>query len=144
MRIGLIVMLLLCLGGIAAAEEGQTGKGEPQVTTATKEMTGEVSGISKNFIALVYGESKDAALEMTFAVDKDVKVERKKGVSEIGVGDTVSVTYDETTETIERENKKETRIKERVAKVITFVKPGPKEFQETGKPVSEEPERQGE
>jgi len=56
---------------------------------------------------------------MALTVAKDVKVEHKDNLSQIGPGDTVSVTYEEKTQKDEKGN---IRVKSRAAKKITFLK----------------------
>jgi 2-iminoacetate synthase ThiH len=56
---------------------------------------------------------------MALNMDKDVKVERKKSLKEIGVGDIVGVNYEETIETKEGEKP---RVIARVVKMIKFIK----------------------
>lgn len=103
-----------------ASKEASTNKEttEEKIVTVAKEIEGKVSGISANFIAIAYGESKEASLEMAFDLNKDVKVNHKKSLSEIGMGDTVKVDYDEVTRT--RDDGK--KISKRVAKIISFLR----------------------
>lgn len=92
---------------------------------ARKSVAGEVSGLAPNFIAVLYGQSQEsqAALEMAFDLDKDVKIEHRKSLKEINMGDTVEVAYLEITKTREDGRK----ISRRVAKVITFVRASEKQ-----------------
>lgn len=102
-----------------------TPEKEFKKTTVTKKLDGEVAGISADFIAIDCGlnEKKTAAREMAFKLDKNVKVEVKKSIKEIGVGDTVSVTYEEIAET----NGKIIRNLGRTVKSVRFLRPAPKQ-----------------
>lgn len=95
----------------------------------TKHMSGEVSAISSNFLALMYNVDMKAqtSYEMTFKIDKNVKLEGRNSLSEIGQGDTVSIVYDETTET---DNQGKQRTVECLVKRLIFVKQGLNQFQE--------------
>lgn len=130
---GLAIVFLL---GFTAAGFAQEGKEEIKEILTTKTVSGEVSGVSSDFIAISYGMSKknDASLEMALTVDKNVKVEHKDNLSQIGPGDTVSVTYEEKTQKDEKGN---IRVKSRVAKKITFLKAA-KKIEETGALKSQE------
>lgn len=116
--------LVLILVFVLSAEAG-----EPRKEVYSKHLSGEVSGISSNFVAILYGvdNERQTSMEMAFTIDKDAKVDGKKSLSEITPGDTVSVAYEETTQTDE---KGYTRVKERVVKRITFIKRVPKEYEE--------------
>lgn len=104
-----------------AIQETET---KPEKKTVTKSIDGEVAGISPTFIAVDYGlNAKGTAMqEMSFIMAKDVKIEVKKSLKDINVGDTVRVTYEETTET----NGKITRALDRSVKVIRFLSAAPK------------------
>lgn len=138
--IGLFMILALGLSTAALAQEQNIKKtdeikpaAKPQATkeapvkkeateertvSVPKEIEGKVSGISPNFIAIAYGESKQASLEMAFDLNKNVKVNHKKSLSEIAMGDTVKVDYDEITRT--RDDGK--KISRRAAKMVTFLR----------------------
>ena len=83
------------------------------------ELTGEVSAISKDFIAIVFrrDEKKGTEEEIGLPIPKNVIVEHKKSLDQIAVGDMVSIQYDEVVE--QNETGKVTK---RVAKVISFVR----------------------
>lgn len=128
---GLAVFLVL---GFTASGFAQEGKQELKKITVEKTVSGEVSGISSNFIAILYGQDKKTSYEMALTIDKNTKVERKDSLKEIGVADTVSVKYEETTQTHKEKTEKGkekdvTKVLGRVAKVISFIKSAPKELQ---------------
>lgn len=108
-----------------------------------KGVSGEVSGISKDFIAIVYrrDEARGSEEEMAFPVAKDVMVEHKKALSEIGVGDMVDVEFEET----EEETSDVPRTK-RVVKVVRFIRAAPKQAESSvlgsGPESSDEPEEE--
>lgn len=89
-----------------------------------KGISGEVSAVSNDFIAVVYrrDESKGSEEEIALPLAKDVIVEHKKALSEIGIGDMVDIEFEE----IEEETKEGSRSK-RVAKVVRFVRAAPKQ-----------------
>lgn len=140
--VGLAGILVLGLA-VSALAQTQLVKTEEKTVTVTKDIEGKVSGISANFIAVVYGENKEASLEMAFDLNKNVKVGHKKSLSEIGMGDTVKVDYDEITKT--RDDGK--KISRRVARMVTFLRKAEKipeiaepeaalDSQETGEEIS--------
>jgi len=93
----------------------------PKTETVSKTVTGIVSGISYNFIAVMFGQDEkgEVAQEMAFNVDKSVKIEHKSDIGSIKAGDTVSVAYEETTQT----SKDGVKTSKRMAKAITFLRP---------------------
>lgn len=151
-RILLAAVLVLGLVGTGVAAEVKTKevkakevqveeKGE-KIVKVTKEITGEVAGISNNFIAVDYAIDfkEGAALEMAFNIGKDIKIEYKKSLSEIGVGDTVAVIYEEIT-TKDKEGKiKKT---ERLPKVIKFISKAKPVMPDTDALQSRELEEEG-
>lgn len=119
MKAGLVMVLVLGLAGTGFA---QKSKQEAKVTSKTGEIEGEISAMGKNYIAIVYKREKDTEYEMLLPMDsKKVKIERKKDLSELKIGDIVRIKYEDTT--IEDSEKKQTM--ERKAIVISFVKPAP-------------------
>ena len=112
-RITLIfsVLLLFTGGAVFAAADEQVKR-----EVFTKSISGEVSGISKNFIAVVYGQNDKESLELALQMDKSTRGSQRK-LSEIKVGDIVSVTYEEVVETKKGEQPKVIR---RLAKVVEF------------------------
>ncbi|MCM8789687.1 MAG: hypothetical protein NC916_01510 [Candidatus Omnitrophica bacterium] len=114
--------------GIAASEEITQ---KPIELTTTKNLRGEVAGISPTFLALVYDADKDTAYEMALSIDKEVKIKGIGSLKEIGIGDIVSVLYEEVTtkqkiKDKDGKEKDQTRIKSRLVKEITFLKAAPK------------------
>lgn len=102
------------------AEEPKT---EEKVTIVKKSVTGEVTGIMANFIGVSSGEKSatGAPREFAFNLNKDVKLEHKKSLNQIGVGDTVRIDYDEVTTEKPDGNKSS----KRVVKAISFIRPAP-------------------
>lgn len=110
----------------ADAQQGSTQQPqEEKEEIARKSVSGEVGGISANFIAVAYGmsEKEQSSMEMAFDVDKNVKIEHKKSLKEIGLGDTVEVVYDEIKKIDAQGKVKSSR---RLARVIVFVRAAPK------------------
>lgn len=96
----------------------------PKIEAVNKKITGEVSGVSNNFIAVVYGKSdKDkASLEMAFNIGSHVNIVNKKSLKEIGIGDIVEVEYQEITRT-ESDGRKSSKS---ITQSVIFVKAGVK------------------
>jgi hypothetical protein len=117
----LIVFLIFGLIGFIRAEEA---KPEEETTEAvSKQISGEVSGISNNFIAVVYGQDEKTSYEMALNIGKDIKLEHMKSLKEIGVGDKVKVTYDAVYK-VDKEGKK--RLIKNEPKIISFISKAPK------------------
>lgn len=90
----------------------------------SKSVLGIVTGVSANFIAVEYGSNQPGpATEMAFNVGKDVKIENKKSIKEISMGDTVEIAYSEMTR-IDQDGKK--LGSRRVANKVRFIKAAPK------------------
>lgn len=86
-------------------------------------LTGEVSAISKDFIAIVYNRNleKGSEEEIALPIAKNVIIEHKKSLDQIAVGDTVYVEFDEVSE--QTDNGERTK---RIAGAISFVRAAPK------------------
>jgi len=86
-------------------------------------VNGEISGITKKFISVVY--KKDAETntdyEMLILIDENVRLDHKKSLSELNVGDSVSIEYEDATV---EDSAKRQKLR-RTAKVISFVKSAP-------------------
>lgn len=121
----MIIISIFIISGISQADEEK--KGKRIVASNLKEIQGEVAGISKDSIAIVYNrnEATGEEHEMSFPVSKGVSIVHKKNIKEIAVGDTVNVQYEEVTEKYEEDKEKDSEVN-RKAKVITFLKPAVK------------------
>lgn len=88
-----------------------------------KGITGEVSAISKDFIAIVYDRNvgKGSEEEICLPIAKNVIIEHKKSLDQIAVGDTVYVEFDEVSE--QTDSGERTK---RIAGAISFVRAAPK------------------
>lgn len=135
-RAGLFIFLLVVMGIIPGIAFGQAPPEEKE-EIARKSVSGEVSGVSANFIAVAYGikEKEQSSLEMAFDVDKDVKIEHKKSIKEIGLGDTVEVVYDEIKRFDAQGKIKSSR---RLARVVVFLRAAPAPKPESSVMVSGE------
>ena len=127
-------LFILSLNSAAIAEEAKQEEKKVKVEKVMKSTEGEISGLSNNFIAVLYGQDEKTSYEMALNIGKDVKIEHKKSLKDIGVGDTVSVTYEETIETKEGEKP---RVMSRVVKTIKFIRAA-KPMPETSTLVSQE------
>ena len=83
-----------------------------------------MSGVGKNFIAIIYqiDTAKGIEYEMALPLKKDAQYQFVKSLKELGIGDKVSVTYEEEkTFSIEKVNNKE-EVKERVKREAILIK----------------------
>jgi hypothetical protein len=131
---GLIGFLVLASTIGFAQEAKPKAPKELKRFSEMKEIQGEVVWIKPGrAIAIVYQRDIEnhTEEEILLPLDKDVELEHKKDISQISVGDTVTVQYEEITE----EKEAETR-QMRKAKKIIFVKPAVK------KPVTTQPEEE--
>jgi hypothetical protein len=118
---GILITGLCGAFGIGYAAEKENSDIIKEV--ATKKMTGEVQGISKNFISILYSQDEKTSYEMAFDVDKDVKIENKKDLKQINIGNIVTVSYEETTEKPKDDKDvKKIKVKNRTVKRIIFIK----------------------
>ncbi len=86
-------------------------------------VSGEVSAVSKDFIAVVYRSDKNKGSEEEIAlpVALDAVVEHKQSLSQIGIGDMVDVEYEEYSEETPEGPKSK-----RVAVAVRFLRAAPK------------------
>ncbi len=99
-----------------------------------KSITGQVSAISKDYIAILYQTDKNQEYEMGIYIEGIPKLERVKDLTQIQAGDTVTVEYDVATE--EGEDDKE--FARHIAQKIIFVKKAPPPPPETDALISVE------
>ena len=94
-----------------------------------KEVQGTISAIGKNYISVVYNTdtAKGVEYEMMLPFDENIKFEYKKNLKEFAVGDTIKITYEETTE-----GKGDKAVTKRKAAVISFISPAPGPLQSGG------------
>jgi hypothetical protein len=86
-----------------------------------EEVSGEISGISKDSISIVYSrdEARGVESEILLPLNNETKLERVKNLADLNIGDTVTVSYKKTKETTE-EGKQIIQIK---TEKIKFVRP---------------------
>ncbi len=123
-QIVLVVALAWGLTAFGFAQQAKEVKKEKiETTSVTKEVQGEISGISKDFIAIVYERDVEKGIEyeMLLPIEKGIRLVHKQTLDQIKVGDIVSVQYEEVTEEY-----KEVPRQKRTAKIISFVKPAEK------------------
>jgi len=113
-KIGFVAVLVLGLVGTAFTQGKKDAK---TYHSATKEVSGEVTGITKDTISVMYyyDNAENKEYEILLPIAKDVKLGHVKSLSELLVGDIVNVQYEEITE--EDNVGKRTN---RFAKVISF------------------------
>ena len=121
-RTALVIMIsaILFWGTVSISAE----KGTEKKDVTRKVLTGEVSGLGPNFIAVVYKVDIDKGVEyeMALPLKKDAQFQFIKSLKELGIGDKVSVIYEEEkTSSVEKVNDKE-EVKESVKREGTLVR----------------------
>lgn len=119
------IALLVCVASLTiAAEEKSAG---PNVIRAAKEVEGVVTAVGKDYIAVAYDRDleKGTEQEIFLPVETGIRIVHKKKITEINVGDTVKVAYNE--DATEHEAGKVD--KTRKASVITFLRPAEKRLE---------------
>jgi len=117
------VILFMLIIGVAQAGEvsfEKTGTTSVPVVTSGR-IDGKISAISKNYIVIVYKSDKEREYEVLLPIDtQKIKIEHKKDLSALNIGDTVSIEYEDA-----KEDTLEGQRMRRNAKVISFVSPAP-------------------
>lgn len=116
-----LFIMIVALAGLTVLNAGLMAQEvNPKKQIVSKEIVGTVSGVSGNFIAVVYGRDQQSGIlsEMAFNVGKNVKIKNKKALKDIGPEDTVKVLYDEITEKLDGGRK----IVSHAAKEIVFLR----------------------
>ena len=118
--IGVMLLCLFCLSGISQAKQE-----EEVVSVKLKQVQGEISAITKDFIAVVYKQDKknDREYEMALPIGKDVRLVHKKRLDEIKEGDIVAIQYEEKITRYKDYKGEEKEHSQRRAKLIKFLKP---------------------
>ena len=124
---GAVVLFLLYLFGVAQAEQG---KEEDKAVVVLKEVQGEVSALTSNFISIIYERDKEKGIdyEIALPIDENMRLVHKRSLKQIQLGDIVRVKYKEKRKECEEVGedgtlKRKTKVIERKAAVITFVRP---------------------
>ena len=119
--IGLISLIILVTFNSMALAKEDTAKAKKTITA--KEVQGEISGITKDYISVIYkkDEEKGVDYEIFLPIEQDIGLEHKQNLGELKLGDIVRIEYQETTEQDEKSIKSS-----RKAKAINFVKSGKK------------------
>lgn len=112
---------ILFLAISAAAFAQRDDKGRKIIKRASGEISGEISAIGRDFISVIYkrDEKKGAEYEVLVPIDAGTKLERKRSLSELNLGDTVNIQFEDMT----LEDAGREKNMERKAKVISFVRP---------------------
>lgn len=87
-----MVMVFLGLTGIGSA----VGTSEPEQKVEYKEVTGEVSAVSKRGIAVEYSRTRTGSSEMFLPFADHVKLQRVQDLTQLQPGDTVKVRFEQT------------------------------------------------
>lgn len=106
------------------------------IKTEAKEITGQVSAIDKNFIAVIYQTGKNSENEMGIYIEGAPQLERVKDLTQIQAGDTVTVEYEKVSE----KDKEDNEFARHMVKKIIFVKKAPPPPPETDVMMSDEVE----
>ncbi|MEA3437057.1 MAG: hypothetical protein U9R43_11370 [Thermodesulfobacteriota bacterium] len=117
-KISLAIVLVLGFMGTVVAKDKE--KKEKVIKTVSGVVSGEISSISENFISVVYENDKEKGIEyeMLVPIDKDVKIEHKASLSELNIGDRVSIQYEDAT--VEDSDKRQ--MLKREAKIVRFIR----------------------
>lgn len=127
----MIIGIVIICGMVYAEEE----KKVTVVRAVSNEVEGEVSAVSKDYIAVVYNRDMEKGIEdeMSFPVDGSVVLEHLKNLSQIAPGDLVRITFDE--ETVREEGKEVSR---RKPKKLSFIRQAVKKPAPAQEPSQEE------
>lgn len=123
MKRAFAVLFLIATFLIALPVFAQEKSDKPRYTKTAKLLQGEISGISRNFISIIYYKDaqKGIEYEMAFPLDSDIQLKHKRSLDQLSVGDTVAIDFDETIE----ETAGGTDVKNK-ARAISFVRPAVK------------------
>lgn len=114
----IVFLMILGFAGITIAQEK---KDKVIVTNTVKSIEGEISAITKNFIAVVYQRNRErgSEREISFPFDiKNIQLIHKRSLAEFKEGDIVSIQYEEI-----KEESKEVKKAANKVRSITFLKP---------------------
>ena len=118
----LVILAFLFISCACILDKGsaQGAKDEVKRTSITRELTGEVTWIRGDRIAVVFERNKDRGSEeeILLPVASDVRIVHKKSLDQIAAGDMVRIQYEEVTE----EWPDGRRNVERKVKVISFLR----------------------
>jgi len=103
--------IFLC--GLSLIKGAEAAKDEVVVSQEDKAVSGEVGFINSDFISIIdsQGDVEGYEHEQLMYLDKDVEVKSKSSLSEIKLGDTVQIDYEEKTKASKGVNKKEKAVK---------------------------------
>ncbi len=112
------VIILAVFSSIGLAKEDIAKNKE---TITNKEVQGEISGIGKDYISVIYkkDEEKGVDYEILLPIEHDISLNHKQNLGELKPGDIVRIQYQETTQQTKNGPKSS-----RKAKIINFVKSG--------------------
>ena len=91
------------------------------ISVVSEKVTGQVSAVSKDFIAVVYQTDKNSENEIGLYIEGTPKIERFQDFEQIEAGDTVTVEYEKIS-TKDQEGKEFTK---HIAKKIILLKKAP-------------------
>lgn len=93
---GLLAMTLVIPAGAAQVPVSAMGEPQEDVQVRSGEITGTVSAVSKQGIAVEYARTSHSSSEMFLPVGDKVRLERVGALNQIKPGDTVKVRFEQT------------------------------------------------
>lgn len=115
-KIGLALLISFCFSFSGYAQPARS-------SVTAKVVEGEISGMGKDYIAIVYKKEaeKGAEYEILLPLDDEVKLVHKKNLKELNIGDRVNIEFDEIKEA--NDSKEKVTFK---SKKLSFVSPAEK------------------
>jgi hypothetical protein len=85
--------LLVMLGALGPSTFAYADASQREVKIRRKEVTGDVTYVTKRAISLEYSKSAETSFEMLLPVNENTRLERVKSLSELKPGDRIKVQY---------------------------------------------------
>jgi len=128
------IVVVSCSGQVLA-QDVKDKKQQPAVASSIQTISGTVTAIGKDYIAVAYEQdlARGVEYEIFLPVEKNARIEHKRKLSDIQLGDTVRLSYEEEVKTYSdgRADKK------RKATKVSFLSPA-KKVSFTDEPESED------
>lgn len=131
-----MLVFAVFLSDVSAAPSGTKSRDTDEaVTTSAKVVSGKVTAIGKDYIAVAYEEDLQNGVEQEIflPIDTSVKLVHKSKITDINPGDRVELSYDEEVKTYQ-DGKSD---KARKATKVSFISPAKKS------PFSDESDAEG-
>jgi hypothetical protein len=116
-----VTIAIFFAGNVIAAQGGE--KGSPKSVTASGAMTGELIALNDRYVTIAYKVEGDDKVDhqMLLPYSDDLTFNHMKGLSDMKIGDTFTVSYEDVSEDDGNGNVKFNR----KAKAVSFVSPAP-------------------